>query len=100
MRRAHPVRQAAIYLQRALSHELRSGKRRAPHRNDLVFIPMQNEDWSFDRLQVRREVCLGKRSDAVVMGLDPTHHALSPPVADDALRKLRAVAVKSVEGAA
>ena len=69
-------------------HTGRSGRRRHASR--------ERGSWCF---QVFGEVGLRERDDAVVVGLRAAHHALPPPVPDDALRRLRAVAVIAVERA-
>src|SRR5258707_903341 len=52
-----------------------------------------------DFLQIRGEIGLGEGHDAVVVGLGPSHHALAPPVLDDAFRDFRSWPVKTVERA-
>src|SRR5262245_11015838 len=53
-----------------------------------------------DALEVRGEVGLRERLDAVVVRLRATHHALAPPVLDHALGRRRAGPVVPIEGSA
>ena len=38
--------------------------------------------WDGDLLQVSGEVRLGKGDDTIIVGVCPSHHALTPPVPD------------------
>src|SRR5207249_115076 len=66
-------------------------------RYDLIVVAVQDEDRCGDRLQIVGEIGLRECLDAVVMRLGCAHHALAPPVVDDALRYLRAGTVESIE---
>src|SRR6266849_8105502 len=59
---------------------------------------MHHQRWYGDLLEVRGEIGLGEGHDAVVVRLDASHHALAPPVLNDAFRGFRARPVKTVEG--
>ncbi|MDT4875809.1 hypothetical protein FQZ97_1112070 [compost metagenome] len=59
---------------------------------------MHHQNGDRDAFKVFGEVGLGEGDDAVVMSLRAAHHALPPPVPDDALRRLRSRAVVAVEG--
>jgi hypothetical protein len=67
--------------------------------HDLVIFAVHDQNRHADALQVRGEVGLGERDDAVVVRLRAAHHSLPPPVVDDGLHRLDAGAVEAVEGA-
>ena len=48
--------------------------------NDLVVFAVHYECGHIDLFKIFREVGLGEGLDAVVLGLDATHHPLPPPV--------------------
>jgi len=58
---------------------------------------MKDEGWHVELFQVFCEVRLRESLDAIVMGLNASHHALQPPVLPNALRNLGAGPVVSVE---
>ena len=53
--------------------------------------------WNVKSLEILGEVRLGESLDAIVGGLDAAHHALPPPIVDDALRDLCARPVEAIE---
>src|SRR5204863_3547498 len=100
VRRAHAMRELLVDLQGALPEELRGEQRGIGDRDDLVVVAVHDEGRHVDDFQILGEVGFRERSDAVVVGFGPAHHALAPPVVDHALRHLRAWPVVTVEGAA
>lgn len=98
MRRAHAVRQAWVDLQRAVLDELRGAQRRVCDRYDLIVVAVHDQYGDCDGLQVLGEVRFRERFDALVVRVRGAHHALAPPVVDQALRDLCARAVEAVEG--
>ena len=96
--RRHAVREAGIGLQGGLAQNLHSKPGTVVDRDDLVVLAMHDEHRHVDDLEVLGEVRLREGLDAVVVRLGAAHHALAPPVADEALRDLRAWPVEAVEG--
>lgn len=80
---AHAVREAGIGFQRAFFQELDRQHSGIGERHNLVVLPVQDERRHVDPRQVFREVGFGKGLDAIAVGLDPSHHALPPPVITD-----------------
>jgi len=91
------VREAGVELQRRFLEQLDLEQGGAFVRNDLVVVPLHHERRHVDAFQILGKVCLRERLDAVVMGLGPAHHALTPPILDDALERLRARPIEPVE---
>src|ERR1700751_4329635 len=58
---------------------------------------MHDKGGDIDPLEVFGEVGLRKCLDAVVMGLDSTHHSLTPPVVTNALRNSGSWPVVTIE---
>src|SRR3984957_12527552 len=98
MRGRHPVRQTLVNLQRTVLQELGSQRACVGERHDLVILAMHHQNRNGDLLEVFGEVGLRQGLDAVILGLGPAHHSLTPPVVDHPLRNLRAGAVETVEG--
>src|SRR5262245_53964161 len=93
----HAMREAGVELQSGVLEELDLEQSSALVRNDLVIVPLHDERWHVDALQVLSEVRFRKRLDTVVMGFGPAHHALAPPVLDDAIQPLRTRPVEPIE---
>src|ERR1039457_3480656 len=94
----HAMRKAGIDLQVCILQYLRGHQTRGANRHNLIVVAMHHQHGDVDLLQVYGEVGLRERLNAVVMGLDASHHALQPPALTDALRNLCARAVVSVKG--
>src|SRR5262249_7907901 len=92
------MREARVELQSGILEELDLEQGSALVRNDLVVVPLHDERWHIDVLQVLSEVCFRERLDTVVMSLGPAHHALPPPILDDAVERLRTRPVEPIEG--
>ena len=71
---------------------------RVCNRNDLIVIAVQNERRDVDFLEILSKIGLRERLEAVVMGLDSTHHSLQPPALADSLGNLCARTIEAVEG--
>ena len=95
--RRHAVRKALVGLQRAVLQQLGRQRRRIGIRHDLVVVAVHHQHRHGDLLQVFGEVGLREGDDAVVVGLRAAHHALTPPIPDDRLRRFRARPVVAVE---
>src|SRR5215471_18566652 len=81
----HAMREAWVELQSGILEELDLEQSSALVRNDLVVVPLHDERWHIDVVQVLSQVCFRERLDTVVMSLGPAHHALAPPILDDAV---------------
>src|ERR1700677_267027 len=97
MCRAHAVGEAGIGFQRAFFQELDRQCSRIGEGHNLVVLSVKNEGRHVVQLQVFREIGFGKGLDAIVVGLDPAHHALPPPVVAYGLGDFGAGSVESVE---
>ena len=82
---ARHVRKTLVDLQRCLLQQLCREQRRIGDRHDLVVVAVHDERRHVDDLQILGEVGFREGLDAVVVGLGAAHHALPPPVLDDAL---------------
>jgi hypothetical protein len=58
---------------------------------------MHDQRGDVDPPEILSEVGLAEGLDAIVSGLDPAHHALPPPVVDEALGHLRARPIEAKE---
>ena len=81
---AHAVREARVDLERAVLEQLDRQLGGVGDRHDLVVVAVHDQRRHVDRLEVLGEVGLREGLDAVVVGLGAAHHALPPPVPDDA----------------
>src|SRR5713101_5047952 len=88
---------ARVDLERCLLQYLRGHETRSADRHNLIVVAMHHQNRYVDLLQVFSEVGLREGLDAVVMGLDPSRHALQPPILADAFRNFGARAVVSVK---
>jgi hypothetical protein len=59
-------------------------------RDDLIIVAVHHERGHRDLLEVRSEIGLRERHDAVVVRFSASHHALAPPILNDALEHLGA----------
>src|SRR5437879_4828147 len=84
----HAVREALVSLERALPQKLGRQGPGVRIGHDLVVVAVADQHRHVDLLQVLGEVGLGEGDDAVVVRLGAAHHALAPPVADQALGDL------------
>src|SRR5438034_4100640 len=99
VRGGHPMRKALIGFQSAILEQLCRQRRRIGIRHDLIVIAMHHQHRYGDLLQVFGEVRLGKGYDAIIMRFCASHHTLTPPIPDYALRWLRTRPVITVERA-
>src|ERR1700722_18636295 len=97
VRGQHPVGEAGIGLQRAVPHQFDGAGTRTVVGDDLVAVAVHGEDGHGDLLQVFAVVLTDEFGDALVLTLSAAHHALTPPVRDDRLRRLHARLVEVVE---
>lgn len=58
-----------------------------------IVVPLHAQGWHADALQIVGEVRFRERLDAVVVSLRAVHHALAPPVINDAIQRLGVSAV-------
>ena len=97
VRGQHPVREARVRLQRAVLHQLASPGTRSVVGDNLVAVTVHGQDRHADLLQVLAVVLADELRDTLVLTLRAAHHALTPPVRDDRLRRLHARLVEIVE---
>ena len=83
----HAVRKALVGLQRAVLQQLGRQRPGVGVGHDLIVVAVHHQHRHVDLLEVLGEVGLRERLDAVVMRLGAAHHALAPPVLDDALAR-------------
>ena len=91
------MREAGVEFQSGILEELGLEQSSALVRNDLVIVPLHDERWHVNALQVLSEVRFRERFDAIVVGLGPADHALAPPIPNNTLQRLGARSVKPVE---
>ena len=89
---------AGIDLQGCVLDEFGRGVSRGVNRHDLVVVAVNNEGWHIELLEVLREVCFGKRLDAVQFSLKTPFHPLEPERIAEALADLCAGPVGAEEG--
>ena len=91
------MREARVDFQRAVFQQFGGQYPGIFMGDDLVVVTVHDQNGDLDALQVFGEIGLGKRHDPVIVRLGTAHHALPPPVQDDALGRLGAWAVIAVE---
>src|SRR5215469_2302184 len=91
------MRCAVDYLQRGALDELRREKSRSCNRHDLVVVAVKNQSGYIELLQIFSLVGLREGFYAVILRLDPRHHALQPEEISQALRNLRTSTICSVK---
>src|SRR5215469_1461721 len=91
------MRCAVDYLQRGALDELRREKSRSCNRHDLVVVAVKNQSGYIELLQIFSLVGLREGFYAVILCLDPRHHALQPKEISQTLRNLCARTVSSVK---
>jgi hypothetical protein len=58
---------------------------------------MHHQDWNVDHFEIVVELGFRENLDAVILGLDATHHALPPPVLPNSLGNNGARTVDAVD---